>query len=303
MTEIKVLDHGYVKLIDHMGDDASIANAARVSYDKGTKKVSDDRNLIRYLVRNFHTSPVEMVEFVFELKAPLFIIQQILRHRTANINQMSLRYSEAIDEFYIPELERLQPQSKTNNQGSEGKLSEKEAQFAQSIIRDISSDALDSYKLLLGEYNVSKVSSDVFYTGSDEERQGISRELARAILPHSNYSKLVWKMDLKNLLHFINLRADSHSQWEIQQYANAIHELIKPFVPITVEAHDDYVREAVNVSRMEKNLLSDLLTADISAKEKFKELITQHGSEDELMKHYGLSKREWSETKSKLSMD
>ena len=302
MSEIKVLDHGYVKLIDHMGDDTSIANAARVSYDKGTKKVSDDRNLIRYLVRNLHTSPIEMVEFVFELKMPLFIIQQLLRHRTANINQMSLRYSEAIDEFYIPDLERLQPQSKTNNQGSEGKLSEKEALFAQSIIKDISSDALDSYKLLLGEYDVSKVSSDIHFTGEPEERQGIARELARTILPHSNYSKLVWKMDLKNLLHFINLRADSHSQWEIQQYANAIHELIKPFVPITVEAHDDYVREAVHLSRMENNLLKDLLTANISARDKFQELLVAYGSEDAVMKHYGIGKREWGETKNKFDL-
>ena len=165
MTEIKVLDHGYVKLIDHMGDDASIANAARVSYDKGTTKVSDDRALIRYLVRNFHSSPLEMVEFVFELKMPLFIIQQQLRHRTASVNQASLRYSEATDEFYIPDLSRLQPQSKTNNQGSSGILSDKEAEFAQSIIRDISAEALDSYKLLLNDYSVSKTSSDVFYTG------------------------------------------------------------------------------------------------------------------------------------------
>jgi len=303
MNEIKVLDHGYVRLIDSMGNDASIANAARVSYDKGTTKVSDDRALIRYLIRNQHTSPIEMVEFIFELKMPLFIIQQQLRHRTASINQASLRYSEATDEFYIPDLDRLQPQSKSNNQGSEGVLSEAEAEFAQSIMRDISAEALDSYKLLLNEYSVSKTTSDVYYTGSVEDRQGVSRELSRIVLPANLYSKLVWKMDLKNLLHFINLRIDSHAQWEIQQYAQAIYDLIKPIVPIAVEAFEDYSRNGMHLSRMEKSLVLELLSSDMTAKDKMAHMIKNHGSEDAVMNFFDLSKREWTEVKKKLLLD
>jgi thymidylate synthase (FAD) len=297
MNEIKVLDHGYVRLLDSMGDDASIANAARISYDKGTKKTSDDRNLIRYLIRNHHTSPVEMVELQFEIKAPLFVIQQILRHRTANINQMSLRYSEAFDEFYIPELDRLQPQSKSNKQGSEGKLTDAEAKMAQYIIKDSAEHALNDYEQLI---------SDQSCRGGDDfscavgTRQGLSRELARIVLPSNNYSKLVWKIDLKNLLHFLKLRMDSHAQWEIQQYAEAIYELIKPIVPCVIEAWNDYEYEGTHLSRMEKNFLLTLLGSDLNAKDCLAQLIQIHGSEVEVMKSFELGKREWSELKAKL---
>jgi thymidylate synthase (FAD) len=299
---VPLLDHGFVGLVEHMGDDSSIVQSARVSYGSGTKKINEDRGLIRYLIRHKHTSPLEMVEFRFHVKMPIFVARQWVRHRTASLNEYSGRYSVMSDEFYIPELDRIQPQSTTNNQGSEGKLSEKEAQFSQSIMRDSASNALDSYKLLLNEYSVSKIESDVFYTGEPEERKGVSRELSRIVLPVSNYTEMYWKIDLHNLLHFINLRIDSHSQWEIQQYGIAMYDLIKPIVPLVAEAFEDYIHQGMNVSRMEKELINDLLNSNLSAKEEFKDMIKGMGSEEELMKSYGFSKREWDETKNKFQL-
>lgn len=237
MEQINVLDHGYVRLINSMGSDSFVANAARISYDKGTRPISDDRNLIRYLVRHKHTSPLEMCEFMFEIKAPLFIIQQFLRHRTANINQMSMRYSEAIDEYYIPSDDQIKVQSNTNKQGRGDDVDDK--QLVKSIMDNSCSDALQEYKGLLD--------------------QNVSRELARSILPHGMYSKFVWKMDLHNLLHFLKLRMDHHAQYEIRVFANAIHDLIKPIVPICVEAWEDYSYKAQSFSRMEMEVLKKLL--------------------------------------------
>jgi thymidylate synthase (FAD) len=300
---IPVLDHGFVGLVEYMGSDASIAQSARVSYGEGTKKVNEDRNLIRYLVRHKHTSPLEMAEFRFHVKMPIFVARQWVRHRTANLNEYSGRYSVMSDEFYTPDLERIQPQSTTNNQGSSGKLSDKEANFSQSIMRDNSSNCLDSYRLLLNEYSVSKIESDVYFTGETEERQGVSRELSRIVLPVSNYTEMYWKLDLHNIFHFLNLRLDAHAQWEIQEYGKAMYELIKPVVPTATEAFEDYIRQQVTFSRMENNLLKDLLKSNLSAKEKFNSLVADLGSEDAVAKQYGLSKREWDEFKKKLNLD
>lgn len=299
---ISVLDHGFVGLVEHMGDDASIAQSARVSYGAGTKKVNEDRNLIRYLIRHKHTSPLEMVEFRFHVKMPIFVARQWVRHRTANINEYSGRYSVMSDEFYTPDLERIQPQSTTNNQGSSGKLSDKEANFSQSIMRDNSSNCLDSYRLLLNEYSVSKIESDVHLTGEIEERQGVSRELSRIVLPVSNYTEMYWKLDLHNLFHFLNLRLDSHAQWEIQVYGEAIYNLIKSIVPISCEAFEDYIRGGTNLSKMEMDFVSDLMNSNSSPKEEFKDLVKCMGSEDALMKSYRLSSREWNDLKNKLHL-
>lgn len=299
---ISVLDHGFVGLVEHMGSDSSIAQSARVSYGEGTKKVSEDRNLIRYLIRHKHTSPLEMVEFRFHIKMPIFVARQWVRHRTANINEYSGRYSVMSDEFYIPELDRIQPQSKTNNQGSAGKLSDKEANFCQSIMRDNASSCLDSYRLLLNDYSVSKIESDVHFTGEKEERQGVSRELSRIVLPVSNYTEMYWKLDLHNLFHFLNLRLDSHAQWEIQQYGEAIYNLIKPILPISCEAFEDYIRGGTNLSKMEMDFIKDIMNSQLSPKEEFKDLIKCMGSEEALMKSYRMTSREWTELKTKFNL-
>lgn len=263
--KINVLDHGYVTLIDYMGSDDAIANAARISYDKGTKKVSNNENLIRYLFRHRHTSPFEMVEFQFELKMPLFVIQQLIRHRTANINQMSLRYSEAIEEFYIPNLDQIKEQSKVNNQGR-GEIMDKPDEIA-ALLEGSSLSSLTAYKYLLDE--------------------NLAKELSRMVLPANLYSKLVWKMDLHNLFHFLKLRIDKHAQWEIQEYAKAIYSLIQPIVPIACKAFEDYSVNATTFSHAEMMLVRKLvnmssLPADIT------------------MKEIGLSDREITEFKSKL---
>lgn len=288
VNEIKILDKGHVKLIDFMGSDQSIESAARISYDKGTRKISDTRNLLRYLIRNKHTSPFEMAEVIFELKLPLFVIQQLLRHRTANVNQMSLRYSEAIDEFYIPDLEHIKPQSQTNKQGRGGILSKIECVRAQNIIQRVSSEIYNEYKTLIGKnegnYNIS-------------ESTGIARELARIILPHSNYSKLVWKCDLHNLMHLLKLRTDAHAQHEIRVMADAIYKLVQPKFPIAIEAWVDYVRDSVNVSRMEHLLLKDLLSG-----KSLQQLMADFDSINAFLEHYGLGKREFEEFRSTWQM-
>lgn len=220
MRTIKVLDKGYVKLVGMTVDfpddggmpdfnaDAQISDAARTSYASGTKKVRSDDKLIDYLIRNSHDSPLEMPHFKFQAKMPLFVVQQLLRHRTANINQESFRYSQAQPEFYFP-LASWRGQDAKNKQGSDGFIDEQE--YADELYYDAAYKAFDNYESLLAV--------------------GVSREMARAILPVSTYTTLVWQQDLRNLLHLIKLRADSHAQPEIQEYAKAMLELIKPFAP------------------------------------------------------------------------
>jgi thymidylate synthase (FAD) len=237
---IDCLDKGFVRLIDVMGDDASIVQAARVSYGSGTKKVHEDRGLIRYLLRHAHTTPFEMVEFKFHVKLPIFVARQWIRHRTANVNEYSGRYSEMKDEFYTPDPRHIRPQSLLNKQGRSddtlpGDLAEKASlQFAQS-----QQQAYAEYQDFLG--------------------QGIAREIARINLPVSNYTEWYWKIDLHNLFHFLRLRIDDHAQYEIRVYGEAIAELVKPFVPMAWQAFEDYVLHAQRLTAPEIKFLRTLL--------------------------------------------
>ena len=249
---ITCLDHGFVGLVDSMGDDGSIVQAARVSYGKGTKTVNEDRGLIRYLLKNSHTTPFEMVEFKFHMKLPLFVARQLIRHRTANVNEYSGRYSEMPNEFYIPELENLAPQSSINHQGREGGMDKAVAEQAQGYIEEHSEEAFGTYQALLG--NKEEIANK-----PDAVEGGVAKELARMVLPLNNYTEWYWKIDLKNLMHFLNLREDSHAQWEIQVFANAMHELIKPKIPVALEAFEDYWQKAETLSRMESDIVKKII--------------------------------------------
>lgn len=233
------LDHGFVKLIDVMGDDAAVVQAARVSYGAGTKKVSEDRGLIRYLVRNKHTSPLEMIELKFHCKMPIFVARQWVRHRTASLNEISGRYSVLKSEFYRPEIEQIRQQSKVNKQGRDEPVSE---EVAQSYLHD------------LADHRV--MAADMYSEFLDE---GIARELARIDLPLSTYTEWYWKIDLHNLMHFLRLRADSHAQYEIRVYANIIAAMVKEVAPLCYEAWVDYSYCARSFSRLELQMLSKLL--------------------------------------------
>lgn len=217
--KINCLDKGFVRLVDSMGDDSSIVQMARVSYGKGTKTPSDDRRLIRYLMSNRHTSPFESVTFKFHVKAPIFVLRQWMRHRTWSYNEVSARYSEMPDEFYIPETQRLQRQSSINKQGSDKKLVS-DIPTTHALIEDHMRMSYETYCNLI--------------------RQGLSRELARIVLPVSQYSEMYAVTNLNNLLHFIRLREDTHAQAEIREYAIAMKSLIGDIVPITLEAYKDY---------------------------------------------------------------
>lgn len=234
-----VLDHGFVRVVDTMGDDAAIVQAARVSYGKGTKSTSDDTALIRYLVRHSHTSPIEMCEIKLHLKMPMFIARQWMRHRTASINEYSGRYSEMKDECYLPDLDRFTTQSTTNKQGSSNTMSEF-AYITRKTMQQEQADAHSNYQSYL----------------DDAE---ISRELARINLPLSTYTEFYWKIDLHNLLHFLRLRMDSHAQQEIRDYANVIAEIVSKWVPATWSAFCDYKLNAVTFSAVELEALQQWL--------------------------------------------
>jgi thymidylate synthase (FAD) len=237
---IDCLDKGFVRLIDVMGDDAAIVQAARVSYGSGTKKVLEDRGLIRYLLRHAHTTPFEMVEFKFHVKLPIFVARQWIRHRTANVNEYSGRYSEMKDEFYTPNPNDIRPQSVLNKQGrSEETLPEGMADQAANAFKAGQDEAYAQYQEFL--------------------EQGIAREIARINLPVSNYTEWYWKIDLHNLFHFLRLRIDSHAQYEIRVFAEAIAELVKPFVPHAWEAFEDYVLNAHRMTAPELKVMKHLL--------------------------------------------
>ena len=211
-----------------MGSDSAIVQAARVSYGDGTKSVSDDRALIRYLMRHKHTTPFEMVEFKFRIRAPIFVARQWLRHRTASVNEISARYSIIQNDFFLPE--ELRKQSTNRGQGGEEPLGEASA------------------NLLLKQ----KTSCDLaFHTYAELLAKGTARELARAHLPQSTFTEFYWKIDLHNLLHFLKLRIDDHAQKEIRDLANKVYELVKPIVPVTCEAFEDFVLGSVTLSRVE----------------------------------------------------
>ena len=292
VKEQKIHEHGFVRLIDVMGDDSSIADGARVSYGKGTRSVSDNRNLIRYLVRHKHTSPLEMVEVKFHLKLPIFVMRQLVRHRTASLNEYSGRYSIMSDDCYVPELDYIQPQSKTNNQGrSDDGLSDGWKTKYQQIINDIRSKCLIAYDFLIGSETI--------------EHGGLSRELARTVLPVSNYTECYWKMDLHNFFHFCRLRMDDHAQQEIQDYAKVMYEMVKPEVPIAAEAFEDYNLYSISLSKMELSVLQYMfehfpLEQHSSG---FCQSITSYLTRLKKAEDvdFGMGKREWKELEEKLS--
>ena len=259
---IKCLDKGFVRLVDSMGGDDAIVQAARVSYGKGTSKVSQDRGLIRYLMRHRHTTPFEMVEFKFHCKMPIFVARQWVRHRTANINEYSLRYSEARDEFYYPKPEHIQFQSKLNKQGRMGEVPDEIKKKVQKYFKEISKRSFDIY--------------------SELNDAGIARELARAILPVNLYTEWYWKNDLHNLLHFIGLRSDNHAQYEIRVFSNAMAESVKQVAPFAWEAYQDYVVSGLRFSRIEQGLLEQNLPErvidDILEDIVYQIIATMHGN-------------------------
>ena len=231
----KVLDHGFVRVIDYMGDDSSIVQAARVSYGKGTKKLNQDKNLINYLLSHRHTTPFEMNEIKFHIKLPIFVARQWIRHRTANVNEYSARYSILDNEFYIPKANDVKPQSQLNNQGREGEIEKDLKKHYMSLIKENAKINFSSYKHLL---NVDEDGNTL-----DEKRPGIARELARMVLPLSSYTQWYWKIDLHNLMHFLALRFDDHAQYEIRVYAKVMLDLVKKWVPLT---YDAFIRNRVN---------------------------------------------------------
>ncbi len=267
---IPVLDHGFIRVIDYMGDDSSIVQSARVSYGKGTKKVSTDEGLIKYLMRHRHSTPFEMCEIKYHVKLPIFIARQWIRHRTANVNEYSARYSILDKEFYLPAREQLAAQSLSNRQGKGEILDQKQADEVLKILKDDATRTYDNYEKLLNErFDGSKI---------DENKAGLARELARMNLTLNTYTQWYWKTDLLNLLNFLFLRADSHAQYEIRVYAERMLETVKKWVPITYAAFIDYRVGAAEISAKGLNVIKEL----ISGKK-----VNQEES--------GLSKREWNE--------
>jgi thymidylate synthase (FAD) len=267
---IPVLDRGFVRVIDYMGDDGAVVQAARVSYGRGTRKVSDDRGLIYYLMRMRHTSPFEMCELKLHVKLPIFVARQWIRHRTANVNEYSARYSILDNEFYLPAPEHLAVQSATNRQGRGEVLSAAEARRVLDLLREDSERAYRGYVELLNEDEEGRV--------VDPGRSGIARELARMNLSLNFYTQWYWKTDLHNLLHFLDLRADPHAQYEIRAYAEAMIGTVERWVPLAAEAFAQYRRGGAHLSAAGLEVVKRLLAG---------EKVEQAGS--------GLSKREWSE--------
>jgi thymidylate synthase (FAD) len=250
--EIPCLDKGFVRLIDVMGDDSAIVQAARVSYGAGTKQVHQDRGLIRYLMRHLHTTPFEMVEFKFHVKLPIFVARQWIRHRTANVNEYSGRYSGMKDEFYVPAADQVRPQSESNKQGRADEAFEPAvAERIRTDMENTQTRLYDEYQRLLGD--------------------SLAREIARINLPVSNYTEWYWKIDLHNLFHFLNLRMDDHAQYEIQVYGEAIAQIVKAAVPLAYEAFEDYILKSDRFSRIElqalRSYLRELPTEDTSLEE------------------------------------
>jgi len=276
---LPVLDRGFVRVVDYMGDDAAIVQAARVSYGRGTKQVQQDRGLIRYLLRRRHTSPFEMCEIKLHVKLPMFVARQWIRHRTANVNEYSARYSILDREFYLPDTRQLAVQSSTNRQGRGACLSDDQATEVQARMAAGSAYAYRDYLWLLND--------DTGEAGeSDPDRPGLARELARMVLPVSAYTQWYWKVDLHNLLRFLSLRADPHAQYEIRAYADVLMDLVRRWVPMTLEAFEDYCLGAVSFSRQGLAVLRRLLDG---------EAVTQETS--------GLTPREWRELTDSLGRE
>jgi thymidylate synthase (FAD) len=266
---VPVLDHGFVRVIDYMGDDAAIVQAARVSYGAGTRATRDDAGLIRYLMRHWHSTPFEMCEIKLHVKLPVFVARQWIRHRTANVNEYSARYSILDREFYIPDPSHLAAQSTANRQGRGELLEGEAAARVLAILREDSARAYDHYEEMLAE---------------GEDRPGLARELARMNLPMNIYTQWYWKTDLHNLFHFLRLRADAHAQYEIRAYAEAICAITRDWVPTAYAAFEDYRLNAAHLSAPALACLRRMLAG---------EEVTQETS--------GMSAREWRELQSTIS--
>ncbi|MXP62697.1 FAD-dependent thymidylate synthase [Roseomonas sp. M0104] len=272
---VPVLDHGFVRVVDYMGDDAAVVQAARVSYGRGTKAVLEDRGLIRYLMRHRHSTPFEMCEIKYHVKLPIFVARQWIRHRTANVNEYSARYSIMDREFYLPAPEHLAAQSASNRQGRGEVLQGAEAAHVLDLLREDSLRNYDHYQEMLNADEEGKV--------LDPARQGLARELARMNLTLNAYTQWYWKTDLHNLLNFLSLRGDPHAQYEIRAYAEVMMASLEAWVPAVAEAFRDYRLGAVTFSAQMLEVVKRLLAG---------EAVEQAGS--------GLSRREWRELMEQL---
>ena len=274
---LAALDHGFVRVIDYMGDDTAIVQSARVSYGKGTKKISNDKGLIKYLMRHWHSTPFEMCEIKLHVKLPIFIARQWIRHRTANVNEYSARYSILDKEFYIPSVENLASQSQINKQGRAENLSPEEAEKVIELLKSDAEQTYRNYEVMLNENSDGET--------LDDGSMGIARELARMNLTLNTYTQWYWKIDLNNLLHFLALRADAHAQYEIRVYADIILDIVKKWVPVTYEAFEDYRVGGTQLSAKEILILKKIIkceTVDPEAE--------------------GISKREWGELQKKFDL-
>jgi len=275
---IPILDHGFVRVIDYMGDDAAVVQAARVSYGRGTKSMTDDAGLVNYLLRHRHTTPFEMCEVKYHIKLPIFVARQWIRHRTANVNEYSARYSILDNEFYIPSMDNMAAQSTVNHQGRGEVLSGQDADRVFKLLREDSERAYAGYADMLNE--------DADGNVVDDSRQGLARELARMNLSLNFYTQWYWKTDLHNLLHFLSLRADSHAQYEIRVYAEAMLDTVRRWVPATYGAFMDYRVGGTNISQKGMAVLKRLLDG---------EKVDQ--------KESGMSAREWRELMATLERE
>ena len=266
-TAHPILDHGFIRLIDYMGDDAAIVQAARVSYGAGTKHVQNDEGLIRYLMRHWHSTPFEMCEIKLHVKLPVFVARQWIRHRTANVNEYSARYSILDREFYIPAPEHLAAQSVVNNQGRGDVLSGEESARVLELLKSDANRAYDHYEAMLSTTDQN-----------GDAQQGLARELARMNLPANIYTQWYWKVDLHNLFHFLRLRADPHAQYEIRVYAEAIAKVVADWVPLAYSAFEDYRMGGVTLSSKAVDCVRRMLKGEV---------VTQETS--------GMSKGEWRE--------
>ncbi len=275
---IPVLDHGFIRVIDYMGDDTSIVQAARVSYGKGTKKVSTDAGLIKYLMRHWHSTPFEMCEIKYHVKLPIFIARQWIRHRTANVNEYSARYSILDKEFYLPKPEHLAAQSQNNRQGRGQIIEGEKAKKVLDLLKGDAEQTYQNYETMLNEK----------YDGStiDKNSTGLARELARMNLTLNTYTQWYWKTDLLNLMNFLRLRADTHAQYEIRAYADEMLNTVKKWVPITHEAFLDYRIGGTEISSKGKIVLQKIIN-----------------KQDVNLENSGLSKREWNELMQAMNLE
>ncbi|MDE2320253.1 MAG: FAD-dependent thymidylate synthase [Rhodospirillales bacterium] len=267
-TAVPVLDHGFVRVVDYMGDDSAVVQAARVSYGRGTRRALEDEGLIRYLMRHHHSTPFEMCEIKFHVKLPIFVARQWIRHRTANVNEYSARYSILDKDYYLPAPEQMARQSTDNRQGRGEVLDAETATRVMDMLRQDAEQTYGHYEEMLGE------------------ETGLARELARMNLTLNTYTQWYWKTDLHNLFHFLRLRADAHAQYEIRVYAEAMLKLTEAWVPLSYKAFCDYRLGAVTFSARMLDALKKMLAG---------EAVSQEGS--------GLSKREWAEFQVALGRD